>query len=83
MKLPVKCCRTCKHSWQPPSMSKHYRQWCLECKIADKHAVDAANQFLMMPMPSSVKPPAAAWMDDGDFSGSDCPFYERKKARKR
>lgn len=78
MSVTVKCCRTCKHSWQPPEMTKHYRRWCLACKIAEEHAVKATEQFLIMRMPASVVPPAATWMDNGDFSGCNCPCFERK-----
>lgn len=66
-------CNGCGFSWNAeplPERDEHgYRVSPIKCKACECESL--RSQL------------AAAWMDDGDFSGSDCPFYERKKARKR
>lgn len=60
-------------------MTKHYRTWCLACDLADEYEAKAERQFVKLKMPASVRGPMAGWMDDGDYSGSDCKFFERKE----
>lgn len=73
----VKCCRNCVHSNQE-GMTKHYKQWCLACDLAEKYANEAYDRFKLAQMPAAVHGPHAMWLDDSDHSGADCPFFERK-----
>lgn len=71
-----KCCGNCKHATKA-GLSKYYRQWLVQCRIAQHHVMRGERALKRIAvMPDSVSGPTETLMDD--TSHVDCPYFERR-----